>query len=254
VPIGKSPVENGFDRGSTSDYDAISDSTETGAPEVRTRLLQKILSGMMVVVVPSALFAGDSSRAMLYSGGATRLNGTPPPPSTVIFSGDLVQTATGSVAKINALGSSLIVVSDSLVQFENNAVILEHGGIAVSTLKAMATRTGDLVVTPAATVWTQFDVTNSDGKVRIVARKGDLTIDDGTETTNLAQGQQTTRDESESQKNNKKKKKRTGAAVPAGTQGILDSPWAIGAGAAAVGGLTTWVLLEGGKPVSPVKP
>jgi hypothetical protein len=221
---------------------------------MRTALLQKILSYVMVVVVPAALFAADSGRAVLYSGsGTTRLNGTLPPPSTVIFSGDLVQTEAGSFAKINALGSSLIVLSDSRVQFENNAVLLEHGGVAVSTLKAMATRAGDLTVTPAASVWTQFDVTNLGGKVQIVARKGDLTIDDGNGPTNLAQGQQTTVDESDSQKN-KKKKKRAGAAVPAGTNGILDNTLVIGAGAAAVAGLTTWVLLQGGAPVSPVKP
>jgi hypothetical protein len=35
--------------------------------------------------------------------------------------------------------------------------------------------------------------------------------------------------------------------------GILDSTLVIGAGAAAIAGLTTWVLLQGGKPVSLVK-
>jgi hypothetical protein len=219
---------------------------------VRMRLFQKILSGVLAVAFPVALFAADSGRAMLYSGGTTRVNGTPPPPSTVIFSGDSVETATGSVAKINALGSSLIVISDSLVQFEGDAVTLEHGGVAVSTMKAMAARTGDLTVTPAASVWTQFDVTKSDGKVQIVARKGDVTIDDGTGSTTLAQGQQTTVDESETQKG--KKKKRTGGAVAPASGGILDSPWAIGAGAAAVAGLTTWVLIQGDEPVSPTKP
>jgi hypothetical protein len=218
---------------------------------VRMCLFQKILSGIMVVIVPAGLFAADSGRAMLYSGGTTLVNGTPPPPSTVIFSGDLVQTAAGSVAKINALGSSLIVVSDSLLQFEGNAVKLDHGSVAVSTSKAMATRTGDLTVAPAANVWTQFDVTNSNGKVQIVARKGDVTIDDGTGPTTLAQGQQTTVDESQKQK--KKKRRNEGAVAPAGG-GILDSPWAIGAGAAAVAGLTTWVLVQGGQPVSPTKP
>jgi hypothetical protein len=108
---------------------------------VRTLLVQKIMSGIMLVAVPAGLSA---ARAMLYTGGNTLVNGTPPPPSTFIFSGDLVKTAAGSVAKINALGSSLIVISDSLVQFENNAVILEHGGVALSTMKAMAARTGDL--------------------------------------------------------------------------------------------------------------
>src|SRR5713226_7867050 len=161
---------------------------------MRTCLLQKILSCTMVVIVPAALFATDSSLAMVYSNGNTWLNGSSLPKSSAIFSGDLVQTAAGSVAKINASGSSLIVLSDSLVQFESSAVTLKHGGVAVSTSKAMATRAGDVTVTPTASVWTQFDVTDVDGKVQIAARKGDLTVDDGTGTTTLAQGQQTTRD------------------------------------------------------------
>ena len=214
----------------------------------------------MLVIVPSSLFAVDSGRAMLYSGGTISLNGSTPPQSSVIFSGDLVQTTKDSIAKINALGSSLVVLSDSGIRFDGNAVTLDHGGVAVSTSRAMATRTGDLTVTPAASVWTQFDVTNLNGKVKIAARKGDLTIADGAETTTLAQGQQTTRDESqqtaqdESEKQKKKKKRRGGGAPAAGGGTILDSPVAIGVGAAAVAGIATWVFLQSGQPVSPVKP
>ena len=53
----------------------------------------------------------------------------------------------------------------------------------------MPTRAGDRTVTPAASVWTQFEVTSLDGAVQILASKGDLTVDDGTGTTTLAQGQ-----------------------------------------------------------------
>jgi len=207
----------------------------------------------MVVIVPAALFAADSGAAMLYSTGTTWLNGSSLPKSSAVFSGDLVQTTAGSVAKINASGSSLIVLSDSLIQFEGNAVKLEHGGVAVSTSKAMATRAGDVIVTPMASVWTQFDVTDVDGKVQIAARKGDLSINDGAETTMLAQGQQTTRDALEPQEK-KKKKKRAAGAVPAAAGGILDSKMAIGIGVAAVAGITTWVLVQGSAPASPVKP
>jgi hypothetical protein len=222
---------------------------------MRTALIQKILSCILAVIVPAALFAADSGAAMLYSNGTTWLNGSSLPKSSAIFSGDLVQTPAGSVAKINASGSSLTVLADSLVQFEGNAVKLEHGGVAVSTSKAMATRTGDVTVTPAASVWTQFDVTNLDDKVQIAARKGDLMIDDGTgSTTTLAQGQQTTVDESQKQKQRKKKQNGAGGAAPGATGGILDSKVVMGIGLAAVAGVTTWVLVQGDQAVSPVKP
>ena len=155
---------------------------------MRATLLQKILSCIMVVITPAALLAVDSGAAMLYSNGTTRLNGSNLPKSSAIFSGDRVHATTGSVAKINASGSSLLVLSDSLVQFEGDAVKLERGGVTVSTSKGMTTRAGDVAVIPSTGVWTQFDVTDVDGKVHIAARKGDLTIDDRAGASLLAQG------------------------------------------------------------------
>lgn len=223
---------------------------------MRACFLRKILSGIVLVILPAALFAADSDLAMLYSNGVTRLNGYNLPRSSAIFSGDVVQTAEGSVAKINASGSSLLVLSDSRIQFEGNAVKLEQGSVTVSTSKLMATHAGDVAVIPSASVWTQFDVADVDGRVRIAARKGDLIINDRAGATMLAQGQETTREASpqtpqdESEKHKKKRKRGAGAPAAAGST-IMDSPVAIGAGAAAVVGLTTWVLLQDGEPVSP---
>jgi hypothetical protein len=118
----------------------------------------------------------------------------------------------------------------------------------------MATRAGEVTVIPAESGWTQFDVTNLDGQIRITAQKGDLTVSDGAGTTTLAQGQQTTREESQPQPDDskkKKKKKRGGGAVPGASAPALDSPVAIGIGAGAVVGLATWVLLQDSEPVSP---
>lgn len=94
-----------------------------------------------------------------------------------------------------------------------------------------------------------------DGRVQIVARKGDLTISDEAGTTTLAQAQQTTRDDSPSQNNSKRRKKDVSPAAAAGAGGaIMDSPWTIGiAGGIVIGG-TAWVLSKGDDPVSAAKP
>jgi hypothetical protein len=219
-------------------------------------LYLKILSCMMVVIFPAALFAADQPAAMLYSHGTALLNGDSIARSSAIFSGDLVQTNADSAANINASGSIVLVLNDSLVKYQGNAVELEHGGVTISTSKALATRAGDVTVSPAASVWTEFEVRDVDGTVQIAARKGDLTISDDTGTTTLAQGQQTTRDESQSQEENKKKnKKRAAGAIPGAATGggILSSPWVIGIGGGAVAGATIWVLLQNAPPVSPSK-
>jgi hypothetical protein len=219
---------------------------------------RKMVSCVLLLIVPASLFAADSGAAMLYANGAAWLNGSHVPNSSAIFAGDLVQTRSDSAANIHAPGSSITVLGDSLIQFEGAALKVEHGGVSVSTSKGVATIAGDVRVAPVTNAWTEFNVTDIDGTVRIVASKGDLNVTDGNgKVTLLAQGQQTTVDEQSDQgdnKDRKKDKRRAAGAVPAAGGGVLNSPIAIGVGAAAIVGVTTWVLLQSSNPVSPSTP
>jgi len=218
-------------------------------------LYVKILSSLLVVILPVTLLAVDRPAAMLYSHGTSLLNGHSIARSSAIFFGDLVQTNADSAANINASGSIVLVLNDSLVQYQNDAVKLEHGGISVSTSKSLATRAGDITVSPAASVWTEFEVRDVDGKVHIAARKGDLTIHDESGTTTLAQGEQTTREDSDSEKDKKKKRRKAAAAAPAAAEGgVFNSPIAVAIGGAVILGGAVWVLAQGGEnPASPTK-
>jgi len=219
---------------------------------------RSMVSCVLLILFPGSLFAADSNAAMLYTNGAAWVNGAHVPrSSSAIFSGDLLQTHSDAVANINEPGSTITVLSDSLVQFEGSSVKIEHGGVTVSTSKGVATTAGDVKVTPASFSWTEFNVSDVDGTVRIAARKGDLTITDGKDILTLAQGQETTRDESsgDTDKNGKKKnKRREPGAIPAAGGGALNSPLAVGIGAGAVLGITTWVLVKNDNPASPSKP
>ena len=211
----------------------------------------KTLSCLMVAILPVSLFAADQASAMVYTHGPALLNGNNIPRTSAIFSGDLVQTNKDSVANINATGSTVLVLNDSLVQYEGDAVSLEHGGVTVSTSKSMATHVGDVTVSPVSGVWTEFEVRDVDGKVRIMARKGDLTVSDETGTTTVAQGQETTRDEQSEKK--RKKKQGTGSA-PAAGGAILDSPVAIGIGTGVVAGVAAWALIQSDDAESEIHP
>ena len=218
---------------------------------MRTLTFRAILSWLLILLLPASMFAADASAAMLYTNGTAWINGGNVPKSSALFSGDLVQTKSDSVASIKSPGNSVLVLSDSLVQFEGASVKLEHGSVNIGTSKSMATQVGGLRVEPAAAAsWTVFEVHDTDGAVRIIARKGDLRLTDANGSVTLPQGQETTRDES----SERKRKRERGGAVPAAGGGILDSPWAIGAGAAAVGGLTAWVLIRSDDPASPSSP
>src|SRR6202008_439092 len=111
--------------------------------------LRGMVSCVLTVLFPFSLFAADSNAAMLYTSGPAWINGAHVPrPSLAIFSGDLLQTRSDSVAHINGSGSSVTVLGDSLVQFEGSSVRINHGGVAVSTSKQLATTAGDVKVTP----------------------------------------------------------------------------------------------------------
>ena len=212
-----------------------------------------VLTCMIALVLPAVMSAVDLP-AMLYTHGAALLNGNSVVRSSAIFSGDLVQTARSSAANINASGSIVLILNDSLVQYQGSAVKLERGGVTISTSKLLAIRAGDVTVSPKSNGWTEFEVTDVDGKVEIAARKGDLTVADDTGTVTLPQDQQTTREDPQSQNDDKKKKKKaaTGPATAA-SGGILNSPLAIGIGGGAILGATAWVLVQGDQPASPSK-
>jgi hypothetical protein len=221
---------------------------------------RKLVSCVLLIGFPVPLFAADSGAAMLYPHGAAWLNGAHIPASSAIFSGDLLQTRSDSGADISAPGSSIAVLSDTLVQFQGSSLKVEHGGVAVATSRGVATTAGDVRVAPASNSWTEFKVTDVDGTVRIAAKKGDLNVTDDSGTVLLAQGQETTRDAQSEQsgssdKSDKKKNdKKSDGAPSAAKGGILDSRLAIGVGAAAIAGTTVWVLTRSTSPVSPSTP
>src|ERR1700732_3367694 len=104
---------------------------------MKRALYVKILSILLVVILPGSLLAADRPAAMLYSHGTALLNGHSIAGSSAIFFGDLVQTNPDSAANINATGSIVLVLNDSLVQYQDDAVKLETGGISGSRSKSL---------------------------------------------------------------------------------------------------------------------
>jgi hypothetical protein len=209
---------------------------------------------LLVVVFPAQLMlAADTAAAMLYTNGAAWLNGSEVPKSAAVFNGDMLQTRPDSTASIQANGSNVMVLADTLVKFEGPAVELEHGGVRVATSRGLAARAGDVTVKPAGDSWTEFQVTDVNGEVQIAANKGDVTVQDDKGTTTVTQGQQTTRDDTSDTEKKKRKKRAAGAAVGAGG-GVMSSTAAIVGGLGVVAGVGVWIWLQNGAPVSPACP
>lgn len=212
-----------------------------------------------LLLFTSSMFAANSDAALIYIDGAAAVNNVRVHrAATAMFPGDLLQTGTNSAATINKSGSSITVLQNSLVEYRGAAVDVRHGAVTVLTSKRMAALAGGVMVSPVTNAWAEFEVVDTDGIVKISARKGNLIIDDGSKQVTLAQGLEITRDEKNPITPNQSSKKNSGrkqvGASPAAVGGTLNSRVAIAVGAAADIYLTTWVLLQNDNPASPTKP
>jgi hypothetical protein len=213
----------------------------------------------MIVVLPMSMMAQDSARAMLHSDGGVWLNGNPAPSSSAIFTNDLIQTQKGTTAKIDADGSTAMVQSETIVQFDGDELALDHGGLELNTSREMRVRVNCVTVIPLSQEWTRYDVTDVDGRVTVAALEHDVKIHYRTgiarqskeagssSDVTVHQGEQVTRDD------------RCGAAVRDArvidaNGPLLNSVWAKAAGLTVIGVLTCWALCRGSEPVSPAAP
>ena len=204
---------------------------------MRVSKWRTIISWTMAILMPAALIADDSPGAMVYSKGTVWVNANAVPDSSAIMSGDLVQTAKDAVATIAASGSSIIVQPDSVLKFASNNLSLQQGSISVATSKGLITTAGVPTVTPAANASAEYEVTNINGVVDVLDRKGNLQVNCGKETVDLSDGMQVTSDAS-----GHCKRRKAGGAYPPASGDILSNPyWKYIAGAAA-GGILIWLL------------
>src|SRR5947208_15566416 len=140
--------------------DVTFERTESG---MHPSKLRNLSCCMLLAVMPASLLGADSGAAMLYAKGPAWINGTSVPQSSAVFPGDLVQTKPDGVVHINAAGSSVMILSDSLVKYEGNALSVEHGAVSVATTKGMSTRAGEEGVATVSSEWTASEVRDVTG-------------------------------------------------------------------------------------------
>jgi hypothetical protein len=209
-------------------------------------MLRNVICWLMIAVTPAALVAADSGAAMLYGRGPVWLNGKLLPRSSAVFPGDLIQTQPESLATLDAPGTGVIVLPDSLVKFEANAVSLEHGSLSVATSHGMVALARKVTVTPASDKWTEFEVADANETVRVVASKGEVNVNCGKGTVTLSEGEQATGDESGNCK--KSNKRRTGGAPVPGNSNILTGRYVLAGALITGGGIICLLLCTPSKP------
>ena len=209
----------------------------------------------MIAFTPASLLAADidPSGAMLYGRGKepVLLNGKPLPRSSAVFPGDLIQTPSESVATLDAPGSGVVVYPDSVVKFEQNSVSLQHGSLSVGTSKRMVATALEVTATPAADAWTEFEVADINGSIRVIASNGSINVNCGKDNFSLSEGDEMIRDSA----GNCSKKKRKPPAIFPGSPGTLSSPWVVIGALGTAGGIICMLLCDNPQPfISQWKP
>lgn len=224
---------------------------------MRVSILRNSICWALCVLFPLSLAAADNGPpAMLHSKGGVWINGGESPESTAIFPGDSLETKTGSVANLDAGGSSVLIQPESLVKFNGDSLTLEHGSVLVITSTSMSVHVKCIKVVPLSVAWTQYQVTDLNGTVQVSAIKSDVNIDGGiharkpspasaSQSGAVHEGQHAEREESEA----------CGAAEQPKVPGhALNTKWLEIAGGAGGGGLVLCLLLCKGTSTSPVSP
>jgi hypothetical protein len=216
----------------------------------------------MIAILPVSLWADDVVAAMLRSNGnGVQVNKNPAPVSTALFSDDLIETQKNAAARIEASGSTVDINSETIVQFEGNELVLEHGSLSVNTSRGMRVRVGCITVTPVSDAeWTQYDVVNLDGKVTVSALKKDVYIN--SKSSNPQQAKQSSRSSRvivrEGERKSREEKCAAAYTEGQGTAAVkgalLNSPYVQWPAAGVIVGVTCWVLCNGTSPLSPSAP
>lgn len=219
---------------------------------------RNFLSWAMIVLFPLSLVAADTgAAAVVHSKGGVWVNGAEVVDSTAIFPGDLLQTKPGFVANIDIEGSSVLIQSESVVKFQGNFLILEHGSVSVGTSTSLSVHVNCIEVVPVTSERTQYDVTDIIGRVEVAAIKSDVNIKQSgilqkaskegasSQPATVREGQQAKRDESEI----------CGAAPRPGSAGnSLNTKWIEIGGATGAGGLLLCLIFCRGSGASSVSP
>ena len=216
---------------------------------------------LMAIALPVSSSAQDAAGAMLHSNGTGVLvNKSMASASLAIFPHDLIETQTDAVARIEITGSTADVNPETMVQFESDEMVLDHGGVSVNTTRGLRVRVSCLTVTPVnPSDWTQYDVADVDGKVTVHALKSDVYIDGRSKSPREVRNPpHSTRDLVREGEQKSREEKcggayRRAARMP-GLGAMMNSLPAKIVGAAAVGTVLCFGLCPGDDPISPWKP
>ena len=212
-------------------------------------------------MLPVSVLADDVAAAILRSKEqGVFVNGSPAIPSAAVFANDFIETQKQAIARIEVTGSAANIDPETILQFQDQELVLDHGSLSVFTGRGLRVRAGCVTVTPVDPASeTTYEVLDREGKVVIHATKSDVYIDVRSRRLQQAKNPQHSSRETVREGEQKTHAEACAASALNGPAksadgALLNSPWAVAAGAAAIGGLVVWVLCKNDDPLSPHTP
>ena|SRR5258707_16396 len=77
-------------------------------------MTRKLVSWLLIALMPGAVLAADTDTAVLYGTGSVYLNGEQLSNSSAGTVGDVIQTKDTGAANLNASGSSVVIQSNTI--------------------------------------------------------------------------------------------------------------------------------------------
>jgi hypothetical protein len=219
-------------------------------------VLRNSIAVLMVFLFPLSMVAADTGSAILRSNGGVWVNGNEVAGSTTVFPGDSLQTKPGFVANLDAEGSSVLIQPETIVKYENNFLVLEHGSLSVGTSTAMSVHVNCIRVEPLSNERTQYEVADVSGKVEAAARKNDVRITQtrGAKKASLENSSKSSSVIHEGEQASREESQACGAAAPESPTHGLNPKWLEIGGGAGAGVIVLCLLLCKSSPKSEVSP
>src|SRR3954464_9141068 len=112
------------------------------------RVFVSVVSMALAVLVPVQLLGQESASAMVYANGSATVNGTEIPKSVAVFPGDQLETKPDASATLGINGSSVMLLSNSLLKYEGSSVAVDRGSVRVITASSFEAHACDVWARP----------------------------------------------------------------------------------------------------------
>jgi hypothetical protein len=215
----------------------------------------------LIAILPVSLLADDTAGMLRSNGIGVLVNKNPAPASIALFPDALIETQAAAVARIEETGSSADINPETMVEYQTDELVLDHGSLSVNTSRGLRVRIGCLTITPAnGDQWTHYDVVDVDGKVTVSALKNDVNIDARSRSSEQAKQPEHSNRITVREGERKSREDKCGgdfkSPQSSGGGPFMDSPYVKWSAVGIIGVLTCWALCRNtdANPLSPAAP